>query len=69
MPRINGYDVARRVRERSLSVLLIALTGWGQGEDKQRAYDAGFDSHLTKPVHPDQLVQALAVLSREARGA
>jgi CheY-like chemotaxis protein len=37
------------------SIVLIALTGWGQGSDKRRAMDAGFDHHLIKPVDPDQL--------------
>jgi len=61
MPRVNGYEVARRVRaqERDRRILLVALTGWGQESDKQRALDAGFDRHLTKPVSPEQLVEAL----------
>jgi PAS domain S-box-containing protein len=52
MPRMDGYEAARRIR--SLpgggDIRLIALTGWGQDKDKQRARDAGFDEHLTKPV-------------------
>jgi signal transduction histidine kinase/ActR/RegA family two-component response regulator len=61
MPHVNGYEVARRVRESELDhrMLLVALTGWGQESDKQRALDAGFDRHLTKPVAPEQLVEAL----------
>jgi CheY-like chemotaxis protein len=39
---------------------LVALTGWGQADDKKRAADAGFDEHLTKPVDPDQLTQVIA---------
>ena len=51
MPKLSGYDVARRVREaRGPGVLLVAITGWGQEEDRQRARDAGFDHHFTKPV-------------------
>jgi CheY-like chemotaxis protein len=40
-------------------MLLVALTGWGQETDKQKAKDAGFDCHLTKPVEPDQLAESL----------
>ena len=60
MPRMNGYEVARRVREHSggAAVTLIALTGWGQLSDKQLAEQAGFDHHLTKPVD----IQALQAL-------
>ncbi|HKQ57706.1 MAG TPA: ATP-binding protein [Candidatus Eisenbacteria bacterium] len=62
MPRINGYDLARMIRARGHKILLVALTGWGQAEDKRRAFDAGFDTHLTKPVQTDQLAHALSVL-------
>jgi DNA-binding response OmpR family regulator len=51
MPKLSGYDVARRVRDaRGAEVLIVAITGWGQDEDRQRARDAGFDHHFTKPV-------------------
>jgi signal transduction histidine kinase/ActR/RegA family two-component response regulator len=52
MPGMNGYEVARRVRVETWgkNTLLIAVTGWGQAEDKQRSRDAGFDHHLTKPI-------------------
>src|SRR5262249_16425586 len=55
MPDMDGYEVARRIREEegSRRALLIAITGWGQDEDRQRARQAGFDHHLTKPVDPD----------------
>jgi signal transduction histidine kinase/CheY-like chemotaxis protein len=61
MPILNGYELARRVRESEWGkgMLLLALTGWGQEADKQKAKDAGFDRHLTKPVEPEQLAQAL----------
>jgi PAS domain S-box-containing protein len=57
MPELDGYDVARALRKESwgANVWLVALTGWGQEEDKQRACDAGFDHHLTKPVDPETL--------------
>jgi PAS domain S-box-containing protein len=54
MPDLNGYEVARQLREMPelRHVMLVALTGWGQPEDKRRAAEAGFDQHLTKPVDP-----------------
>ena len=57
MPDLNGYDVARHLRSlaQGRGLRLIALTGWGQEEDKRRARDAGFDQHLTKPVDPRRL--------------
>ena len=57
MPELDGYDIARHVRQQKLgrSVTLIALTGWGQEADKARALAAGFDHHFTKPVEPEQL--------------
>jgi CheY-like chemotaxis protein len=60
MPGLNGYEVARRIRLEpwGASMRLIALTGWGQAEDVQRAHAAGFDHHVTKPVDFDAL-QAL----------
>jgi len=55
MPDMNGYEVARRMRrtEWGKSVLLLAVTGWGQKEDVQRAFGAGFDFHMTKPADPE----------------
>jgi signal transduction histidine kinase/DNA-binding response OmpR family regulator len=66
LPDINGYDVARELRrsERFGGLSLIALTGWGTQDDKQRAMDAGFDVHLTKPVDASALHAALAHLDR-----
>jgi signal transduction histidine kinase/CheY-like chemotaxis protein len=57
MPQISGYELASRIRQQpwGQDPLLIALTGWGQQEDKERSRSAGFDHHLTKPVDPDQL--------------
>ncbi len=57
MPRLDGYETARRLRERPWagSLLLFALTGWGQEEDRERARRAGFDRHLVKPVDPEAL--------------
>jgi CheY-like chemotaxis protein len=62
MPVMNGYDVARRLRERPglQNLLLVAMTGWGQEEDRRRSHEAGFDHHLVKPVEPDALHELLA---------
>ena len=58
LPGLDGYEVARRIRAHlGRSVLLIAITGYGQPEDRQRAFDAGFDAHLTKPLVPERLMQ------------
>ena len=67
MPKLNGLEAARRIRQESWgkSVLLVALTGWGQEQDKQRSQEAGFDYHLVKPVDPDALEQLLADLKPE----
>jgi len=64
MPEINGYELARRIREKlwGEDALLIALTGWGQPADKQSAMAAGFDYHFTKPVDPEELGKVLALL-------
>jgi CheY-like chemotaxis protein/two-component sensor histidine kinase len=58
LPGIDGYEVARRLRSRT-EANLVATTGWGTVEDKRRALESGFDSHLTKPVDPDELIRAL----------
>lgn len=62
MPRMNGYTAAARIRERMDDVqpLLIAVTGWGQAEDRHRSKAAGFDHHLVKPVDPAVLFELLA---------
>jgi PAS domain S-box-containing protein len=62
MPKLNGYDTCRRIREQpwGKGMMLIALTGWGQEEDQRRTEDAGFDSHLVKPVDPAALNELLA---------
>jgi CheY-like chemotaxis protein/two-component sensor histidine kinase len=67
MPKLNGYEVARHVRAEAWgkSVVLVAVTGWGQSEDKRRAFEAGFDHHFTKPLDLDVLGAFLNdVLSR-----
>lgn len=62
MPGMDGYEVARRLRNLpGLQIaLLVALTGWGQDEDRQRSREAGFDQHLVKPVQLEALTAVLA---------
>jgi CheY-like chemotaxis protein len=62
LPQMNGYEVARRLRacEMGSSLKLIALTGYGQSEDRQKALAAGFDAHLAKPVDLGALERLLA---------
>jgi len=62
LPNLNGYEAARRIRQQPgcKDVRLIALTGWGQEEDKRRSREAGFDLHVTKPLEPALLARLLA---------
>ena len=62
LPGLDGYDVARRIRSapQGHRIVLAAVTGYGQPEDRRRAEEAGFDAHLVKPVDPDQLTELLA---------
>jgi signal transduction histidine kinase/ActR/RegA family two-component response regulator len=64
LPKLNGYEVARRVRQEGWGkgMVLIALTGWGQDEDRRRSREAGFDSHMVKPVEITALMTVLADL-------
>jgi CheY-like chemotaxis protein len=59
MPGLDGYEVAQKMRRSrpAAALTLIAVTGWGQEHDKERAFAAGFDYHLTKPVDFDRLAQ------------
>ncbi|QHI97869.1 response regulator [Xylophilus rhododendri] len=72
MPGLNGYEVARQLREEQApgepAPVLVALTGWGGAGDKQRALDAGFDKHLTKPVDPDALLDILTEAAASRQG-
>jgi len=65
LPKLNGFEVARKIREHpwGQTMMLVALTGWGQEEDRRRAREAGFNHHLTKPVDPLALSNLLARLS------
>src|SRR4029453_5052590 len=66
LPKLNGYDVAQRIREQSWgkSMFLIAVTGWGQEEDRQRSTEVGLNVHMVKPVEPAALEKILADLAR-----
>jgi CheY-like chemotaxis protein len=68
MPGMDGYELARRIRATRIGgdLVLVALTGWGQADDKKRAAETGFDEHLTKPVDPDLLTRVLTVRRRVA---
>jgi two-component system CheB/CheR fusion protein len=64
MPKMSGYEVATRIRAaRGGGVLIVAITGWGQEQDRARAREAGFDHHFTKPVDFEAL---LGVIERES---
>jgi PAS domain S-box-containing protein len=70
MPGMNGYEVARAIRVQTwgTAMKLIAVTGWGQEDDKRKAKEAGFDYHLTKPIDPGALERLMAVSQPERRG-
>ena len=67
MPKLNGYDVCRMIRERPWGkrIHIVALTGWGQVEDRRRSHEAGFDAHLVKPVDPADLAKLFSALANE----
>jgi PAS domain S-box-containing protein len=62
LPGLDGYEIARQIRREpwGASMRLVAMTGWGQEKDKEKAREAGFDAHLTKPVDAEELVRVLA---------
>jgi CheY-like chemotaxis protein len=64
LPKLNGYEVAQRIRESAwgTSMFLIAVTGWGQDEDRQRSTEVGLNLHMVKPVEPAALEKLLAEL-------
>jgi signal transduction histidine kinase len=68
MPLLDGYEVARRIRaqEWGKAVTLVALTGWGQESDRRRSQEAGFDTHLVKPLDLEKLTTLLAQLPAQA---
>ena len=70
MPNLDGYDACRRIRQQpwGQGMFLIALTGWGQEEDRRRTEEAGFNQHMVKPVDPAVLMKLLASLSAKQGG-
>ena len=68
LPKMDGYSAARAIRREPFgrNVLLVAMTGWGQADDKRRALEAGFDAHLVKPVSMDALMNVFAVVRQPA---
>jgi CheY-like chemotaxis protein len=66
LPGMDGYQLARRVRARLPGITLVAVTGYGQREDRERAHACGFDVHLTKPFAYEELIRAMARIERQA---
>jgi CheY-like chemotaxis protein len=64
LPALNGYEVCRRLRQLpgGKDMMVVAVTGWGQDGDRRRSREAGFDTHIVKPVDPDALTRLLAAL-------
>jgi len=64
MPERNGYDTVAAIRQQpgGTHVILVAVTGWSRDEDKHRAYEAGFDLHVTKPMRVEKLQELLSLL-------
>jgi CheY-like chemotaxis protein len=60
LPELDGYEVARRLRAEGAAVGLVALTGYGQPGDREKALAAGFDAHVVKPVDPAHLTDVIA---------
>ena len=65
LPRLNGYDACRMIREQTwgANIVLVAVTGWGEDDDIRRSREAGFDGHLVKPVEIDKLVELLSTVA------
>jgi CheY-like chemotaxis protein len=70
LPKMNGYEAARDIRQQpwGAGMALIAVTGWGQEEDRRRALEAGFNHHVTKPVEVEALAKLLALITPAPRG-
>ena len=61
LPRLNGYEACRRIRSHAWGapIIMVAITGWGQEEDREQSNAAGFDRHLVKPVDHDELLRVV----------
>ena len=70
LPKLNGYEVARRIREQpwGKTMVMVALTGWGQEEDRRKSSESGFNGHMVKPIDHAELMKLLASLSSEQGG-
>jgi CheY-like chemotaxis protein len=64
MPSVDGHETARRIREQpwGKDMVLVALTGWGQAEDRRKSREAGFNHHLVKPADPTVVAELLSKL-------
>jgi CheY-like chemotaxis protein len=64
MPSIDGHETARRIRQQpwGKDMVLVALTGWGQAEDRRKSREAGFNHHLVKPADPTLVAELLSKL-------
>jgi CheY-like chemotaxis protein len=69
VPGLNGFEIARRIRRQpwGKTMALIAVTGWGQEQDRRRTAEAGFDAHLIKPVAKADLLSALGACVQTTR--
>ena len=65
LPKLDGHEVCRRIREQpwGKDIVVIALTGWGQEDDRRKSEEAGFNGHLVKPVDYDKLLELLGELT------
>ncbi len=68
LPGMDGYELARELRRlpHARRALLVAMTGWGQDEDRRRCREAGFDLHVTKPAPPEEVQRLLAEYAARA---
>ena len=62
MPKLNGYEAASRIRQQpwGRAMVLVALTGWGQADDRRKSANAGFNQHLVKPIDMDELIKLVS---------
>ena len=71
LPKLNGYEVCRKIREQpwGKSMAVVALTGWGQDDDRRKSKEAGFNGHMVKPVDLTELMRLLATISANGGAA
>ena len=69
LPKLDGHEVCRRVRQQpwGKDIVMIALTGWGQEDDRRKSEEAGFNGHIVKPVDYDKLLDLLSVLTKDTQ--